>query len=405
MVIKIKGFRFSDNRYFSLSIILFLTYCLIPKVRSFSLYVIQIPIVIVSYVMLLLAVNARRGNKATIDLFLLSVLIVLFNYVFLQGLSSSLNIITTIGIAFSLFVVAFPLMYLYSRELDFVDSDTLYYLIVLLMAITCITTIIGTYQYPSPCRQVSGNNNAVLNSLYTSKNIGGYRFVYSLLLCIPYIVKRIRIKKSLFDLILLALFSFCIIRSDFTTAIMLWIIVLAFSIALKKGNTISLLLIGLVAIMLLVVWDDILSYIASKSTSNMLNHRINSLLLYSRGGYADGDLAIRQDLYTNSLNAFLQNPIFGDFFKSSRSAGGHSQILDFLANFGLIGALILIAIIRRISKWPSIKNIERDKYRSLQVVLAVVIATLNTFLAPEMLFSILVFPMLIHSVEMESQAI
>ena len=159
----------------------------------------------------------------------------------------------------------------------------------------------------------------------------------------------------------------------------------------------SFILIGISAVIVFSFLDDILILIAKNSTSYVLNNRINTFLLYMRGGTIGGDLLIRKDLYINSIQAFLRNPIFGEFFRfGKRSAGGHSQILDLLANTGIVGAIIILTIVRQIKKWPSVSMIEIDKYRKLQIILAVVIAILNTFSAPEMFLAILVMPMLVR---------
>ena len=392
---KIKILGISENSLFSISILLFLLYCFIPAVRSLSLYVVQIPLITISYVALLLSVASRGGKKAVARVFTVSLLILVFTVLFFQGIVFTISTSTLIGIYFSLFIVTIPFIYVYSRELEFVNYESLYLFIMILVIITCITTIIGTYQYPSPCRQISGNANAELNKLYSSKNIGGYRFIYFLLLCIPYMIKRLQLRRSLFDLLVLLLSSFCILRSDFTTAIILWLIVLAFSIALKNSKVITIILIGISSVLLFVFFDDFLVWIAGKTTSFSLNNRINSLLLYMQGGFSEGDLLIRKDLYSPSLQVFLHNPIGGEFFSfDGQSGGGHSQILDFLAHSGLIGLVFLFAFIHGISKWPSLRLIESDGFRKLQLCLALVIASINTFLAPELFFAILVIPLL-----------
>ena len=56
----------------------------------------------------------------------------------------------------------------------------------------------------------------------------------------------------------------------------------------------------------------------------------------------------RDELYRLSFNTFLRNPLFGNLFSESQKTGGHSFILDNLANYGLLGAGLMVFMYRGI---------------------------------------------------------
>ena len=94
----------------------------------------------------------------------------------------------------------------------------------------------------------------------------------------------------------------------------------------------------------------------------------------------------------------MRNPFFGSFFSFGEEiGGGHSQILDYLARSGLFGTIIIILLIQRIRRWSTFKLIEKDGFRKLQIALAIVIASINTFISPEIYFAILVMPLLFQA--------
>ena len=95
--------------------------------------------------------------------------------------------------------------------------------------ITSITTIIGLNIYPHAARDLAGAN--VLD-VYYRKNIGGYGFIYTLVLFIPillYAYKNMTFSflKICFSIIIF-LFYICIFKSQYTIAAILSLCMLIF---------------------------------------------------------------------------------------------------------------------------------------------------------------------------------
>lgn len=391
--------KWSDNRYFRYSMYLFLLYCFIPTVRSLPLMTVQIPIVLFSYVLLLISIINRGDINRAINCFLYTLIIIVFNYLFfyLQDCDvGSQALSTTIGTNFSLFISCFSLFILYSGELEYIrNKERLLNFIFLLIVITSITTIIGTFQYEGACRQLAGNNNAELNNLYERLNIGGYRFIYFLVTICPLMMKRVFEKKRVVDILTLILMVVCILRSEYTIAILITIAVILICIFIKKNQLIGIVVVSIAIAIILFFYNDIITWLIDfYSGLYTVRTRLEMMLVYKNTGSATGDLLIRQELMTKSWTSFVSNPVCGSFFRSGKHIGGHSEILDFLGHAGIIGVVSLFIVLKGIRRRMYNAFLTVDKYYYVMVILVLVISLLNTFYAPELFFAIFVMPIL-----------
>lgn len=378
---------------------IFLVYCFLPAIRSLPLVVVQIPLILLSYFFLFMSILNRGDRHHAANFLIFTVLLAIFNYVFiyLQDYDVGSQVLTTaIGVNFSLFVSAFPLLIVYSGELKYVeDRDALLRFVFLLVIFTSITTIIGTFQYEAPCRQLAGNNNRALNQLYTQRNIGGYRFIYFLVLACPLMMRRILNRVNFENCLVLVLSVICIMRSEYTTALLMVIVILLVCVFIKHTNAIGIALVCLVFCIFLFFYEDVLIWLINRfSHSYTIVSRLEMLLVYNNIGRATGDLFVRQELYNQSWNSFVSNPLFGTLFRSGQFIGEHSEILDYLGHSGLLGLLVFGILLKSIKHRLAICGFLFDKYNVVLLVVALAIAFLNTFSAPELFFAVTVLQVL-----------
>lgn len=193
-----------QDKYFLFSFCLFSFYALTSLLRGLSAIAIQMPLVMISYAALFISVNAGKDKKYASNFLFITVATILFNYllIFKQGGAGIGSLQNKIGANFTLFSTSMPLFFVCSDGLERVNREKVKNIILIIVAFTSLTTIIGTFKYISPCRELATPYNTEIDNLYKSQNIGGYGFVYFLVLISPLLLREIHNKFSVKYLIL-----------------------------------------------------------------------------------------------------------------------------------------------------------------------------------------------------------
>lgn len=221
-------------------------------------------------------------------------------------------------------------------------------------AITLITTITGLIQYPGASRILatfsdSQDPDAIL---YSWHNIGGYEFVYMVVLLYPIVI--LAHKRGKINLLTTILISASIlalaIYSEYTTALLLFIItsVLHFMKRdLKPGHIVFMAIVSIVAI---TFFNDffvgLIEKLSDTVESETMSERLEALAGGQKGLEESEDN--RLELYMMSINTFLKHFFMGTFVLGYSNMGGHSFILDSLANYGLLGGFFVFSMYRKI---------------------------------------------------------
>jgi len=268
---------------------------------------------------------------------------------------------------------------------------TIFYTVLLSTLIICISTIIGLDKYPMAARLLATGQNELYNldSLYR-QNIGGYGFINSLVLMIPYLIYFYKNNSSRFKVIYICIifvFIYCIILSQYTIASTLAI--LSFSISFSKSKKlVAILLIVLVVLFYFVAGiDDIevainkLSELAEEHDLGMVSYRLRDFAksLNSNEGL---DEINRIHRYKLSLNEFIKSPIFGTMAKNDDMflIGGHSSVLDTLASIGIIFFCLLLYIAHIYLKRMRLLLVNTQLYQYFIIVFTnfVLVSFINT---------------------------
>lgn len=232
--------------------------------------------------------------------------------------------------------------------------------------ITMVTTIIGLQIFPGASRDL-GNGEFVAKSplypVYLSLNIGGFDFVYTIVLLIPIVCYLLRysseFKKAttlkLIAALLLVFCMYCILKMEYTTALLFSVLASTSLFATIKTNIRKYLIfvfaIGVFFYLSKGILAQGLEYMSTMVESDEIAVRLsdmaNSILGQATSEVSDVDA--RQDVYATSLNAIESNPL-GAWFTSSKIGGGHSFILDYIAKYGPIGLILIICMLRIVYK-------------------------------------------------------
>lgn len=391
-----------DDPLFLISFYMYLFFGFTYYMRTLPVMYFQLPYMAVCLFFLCVATYNKKGRYVD-TLIVISILIIGFNYLFvyLQSDVGSYSLITSFGVNFKLFLALYPLLILISQCLDRNNIVFLKNVFICVLVFTSITTIIGTYKYEAPCRFLAAMKDAELTTLYQSHNIGGYTFIYSLVLFIPVLLSELNKKFRIHVFLVLCLFLFCIVRSEYTTALLLSFLGITIGLVLIVKNVYLRIAIGLVGLLFIGCFEQLLVWAIDffQNISFDLTYRLESVLQYYLTDSLTGDLLGRTQDYMLSINNFINNPFFGAFFKSGVHGGEHSEILDLIGHSGLVGLSVLILIIFKIRLFFVSIGIKRDRFLVLVFFLALLLALINTFSATELFFCILVVPVLFFSKE------
>lgn len=220
--------------------------------------------------------------------------------------------------------------------------------------ITTATTIIGLLENPGAARWLATvtSSEDVIYIAYGWKNIGGYEFIYSVVLLYPLIIFAYKQKKlNLFVTLCMTVSIFVLlVLAEYTTALLLFLISSILFLVkrdVKKNDIILLFCVTVIFCLLLnEVVSDTLIWLGDKLNSETISERLYTLA--GRDTELSNMKVNRFDLYLRSLNTFLEHPLFGTFFYGGYGSGSHSFILDTFARFGLIGAITLFFMYKKI---------------------------------------------------------
>lgn len=226
--------------------------------------------------------------------------------------------------------------------------------------ITSITTIIGLNQYPMASRELA-SGTAIYDTLkYSRINIGGYEYIYSLVLLIPIAIWMIRHSKGFMkalNIAVLVLNILCIYESQYTLALICT--VLAFLVVLmQKHRKLALIILAVLIAMLAIngfaLLGDLFEWASEVVNQEYVSDRllqVSQLLSGETVNTETNDERIQH--YLNELQSFADSPIWGHnlFSYNSDRISGHSVVLDMLGGAGILGLTLLIVLVCTLYKF------------------------------------------------------
>src|SRR5699024_8139284 len=225
------------------------------------------------------------------------------------------------------------------------------------LGVTSITTLIGLSSIPNAARILTSSSNQDFadNVLY-AKNIGGFDFIYGLIVLVPSIIGYLILHsnvKSKFTKALFSLFTilivFVVLNASFTIAIfvLLFSIMIGFLSKLRSRNIIIITIVG--SIFILLIPNDTLGLYSKELSQNIDNtyvsERFNDIGNHLLGTINSSRyLSSRLILYELSYDTFKSNPlgIGSYYYVNGVGIGYHSQLLDDLARYGIFALLFYI---------------------------------------------------------------
>ena len=222
------------------------------------------------------------------------------------------------------------------------------------VSLTALTTFVGLIRYPSAARLLA-TEDVEMTSLHRTlnlNNIGGYDFIYLLVLLYPVLIYAYKHKKvKLFPTILLSgVMFFSVLQSEYTLALLFFVVSTVLFFVKRKFGRKDLLILIIVSVLAVVIFWTLVSRLILWGSQFIESEVMKERLVALAGGKEGLDSIDdrRVDLYLRSVQAFLQQPFLGRLTPGSAYlvAGGHSFFLDSLAEFGIVGGILLFFIYR-----------------------------------------------------------
>ncbi len=223
------------------------------------------------------------------------------------------------------------------------------------IGITCVTTIIGLKVFPMASRELASGTAIYDTAQYTRANIGGYDFIYALVLFIPVALWLINNSKGAMKVLytaVLVLDVWCIYESQYTIALIcvaITLLVLWIQFNKRVG------FIALLAVALFLLFNgfsligSLFYWLSDVIEQEYVADRLLQLAQLFSGESINTDTSSeRIEHYFNELNAFSESPVWGHNFLSydDDKISGHTLVLDILGGAGLIGIFMLSGIMR-----------------------------------------------------------
>lgn len=242
--------------------------------------------------------------------------------------------------------ILWPLLYRLTRDnVNRKLKAALTIIFIAFFAVSVILTLTTLSVDSNASRLLAGKATESERAAYYAKGVGGYGFVFGSVFISYALVKfgrRINFKPGKIAIIaLLAVIAVMVILASYTTAIILFFILVfvsAFTSA-KKHNWIGFVLLFAGALLVILFRNSIFEMFAQLGKSLELpyvENRFTQLLQASDEGSVEG--LRRYTLYKESLDAFFSQPLTG-----ATEVGGHSEIFDLLGMYGVFAIPFIVS--------------------------------------------------------------
>lgn len=239
------------------------------------------------------------------------------------------------------------------------SSLKLIYWLIPFILLTNYSTIKALLLNPWAARG-AGNFNESMGFELTQEGVGGYGFIYFLVVLIPILIailnqeSILRKRNKIIGYIIFLIFIVNIILSNYTTALLLLILsmllrILGYKI-LGKYKIIYIIFFSIFLLFSTQLVEFTLNFIIRLFAGSSNADRLLEIAKFLFNNEIGNSSSARVNVFTISITTFLQNPIFGIIVDTNTftqidklsGLGNHSQLLDTFALYGLgIGLLQL----------------------------------------------------------------
>lgn len=327
-------------------------------------------------------IEKLKGEKAW---FFLALIVPIVLMIFEGLMEGKLGIIFIYQILRNTLLIFLGLYYTLVATKESVKS--IFMITIGMLIVTAITSIIVLAEDPLAARIMatvgdSSNGYAIEMNM---RNLGGFAIVYLSVGLLPFLLYMAVAQKhsKVFWVGSIILFSVYIFMSSYTTAILVGVFAILFTVfgakANKKGYVFAIFFLLILLIFFLRYQIADLLYKLSDLTVDIVSNRFRYLADSIYGVGTDSDAQLRVDYYAKAWESFLANPLLGGYFSGSAKTSGHSFILDMLAKYGCFGIFVLYLEYKAIHRlfYRGYNKQKPYYYAILSFIVCIALALLN----------------------------
>ncbi len=322
--------------------------------------------------------NPKKNFLALLGVFGVSYLRVLV-YIFVWDIAS-----IPMYIYGELQIFLFGMIAIYYLDLNVICQKKIINFVFLMYLVTAVTTYIGCTRYPNASRMLATlSQGEGAYGTYVSNNIGGFTFIYELVLILPLFMylTKFNIVNRFIGIFIIVFIGMTIIKTQYTTALIMYVVSLLVlcipKLSAKKIRTVFIVaLVLIVANMSLLI--SFFEEIGSKVESEIFSSRFDYVSDVLSGETSDVEGGgNRVELYKKSWDTFVNTWLMGNW--SNDGKGGHSFFFDSLATYGIIGFMLMILMYTTLYKCfiKPYKNGMAYPYILWSYMMGMVLAVLN----------------------------
>ena len=221
--------------------------------------------------------------------------------------------------------------------------------------------------------------NSDFSESFARRGIGGFGYIYSVILMLPVAVELLRLKEmgKMFRLlnIYFVLTGFMLAYfSEYFIAMLLAILTLLF--VWKKPGKSTYIFMAIITVISGLAMETILDIMIEWVDISEINNKLIEThnILLNDADVEDTEFGVRYERYVRDLNLIIDNPIWGTL--SFQDVGKHSEFLDFFAQYGVpLGIIYVSALLRPATIWIK----QNVSIASVVLFISVIMCVLNRF--------------------------
>lgn len=227
------------------------------------------------------------------------------------------------------------------------EQKKVLYLLIVLCIIGDVLSLIQLAQNPDISRLLAGDLHISASErlYYQRVGVGGYGYTFAMAFLTFGVIRWLKFTDDKREKVLLITFlivnSLYIVNASYTTAIVLAIVMAGAAIISGMQSWSRILIIVVVIVLILAFASPILQFcyeLADSMELEWVAKRFGQLITAQEND--DMSSLRRYELYKESWDTFASKPIFGGVIEDGDTYGGHSQLLDTLAQYGLFALLL-----------------------------------------------------------------
>ena len=334
-----QAFKLTSSNMFKLCVVAMIVLTLFALTQAYYKYVIHLALLVLCFLL------CGKAQKNTV-VFLGVGIVIGLTFATMSLMKG--HGLTMEYIVFFTHYITWPFLFVCVIEnFEKQEIKKLLYLIMVICTIGNVLSLVQLAENPEISRELAGALESAEKSYYYKLGVGGYGHVYGMTFLVfgawRWFKQSTNKKERIFLGVFLVFSYLYILYASYTTAIAMTLILtgLALIAGMKSGSRIAILILAI--ILVLVFANPILEFAYDSAQDLGLDWVVKRLDQIIDAQNESGMSSLRRyNLYKESWDTFALRPIFGAVHDKGDTWGGHSQILDAFAQFGLFAFLLLL---------------------------------------------------------------